>query len=178
MNVVLVGEGIDILYSLLRASWRETEVNEQNDDAGLQDYYYFGRRQDAIFRYGGNNRIGGYYELRLWLSPVRNDGVPVWAGQLRRFVDHKWSPTEPEADVDAALWFLLQNLWYSETLKNFAWIQLDKTSSLDAMETDFQGMDYFSRGMRSVLWISSSPVSLSQIQIIEWDPVSDRLANQ
>jgi len=169
LNVVVAGDGQEVLYALLRAHWREMAAGEQTTALGSENYYYDARRQDAIFRYEGKNKAEGYYELRLWLSPMQIDENPVWLGQLRHFLNHRWTTPRPDPDIDGAQTFLLQNLWYSGTLLKYGWIPGDRAVPFEAAETDFQGSKYFTADSRLLVWISADPVSLVDVNYVYWD---------
>ena len=162
-NAVLVAEGKSLLYALIRAGWQEGVV----DDAPGRfeaDYFYFGRRQDAVFRSTGKNKSDGFYELRLWLSPLLLDGTKVWFGQVRQFISHPWVDPRPDPDVDDAGSFLVQNLWYSEALLQYGVASVNEAPAKLEMQNDFLGAEYFTNGQRWVLWVTDEPVSMRDIE--------------
>ena len=170
LNVVLLGEGREIRYALLRAKWRETATNESTSrHPGAADYFYRGRRQDALLRFEGSGTDDGYYELRLWLSPYRLDGTLVWIGQLRHFIEHRWIKTRPDPDIDNARAFMAQNLWYGQTLLKYAHASGGDAVSQELQQQDFQGSEYFTNGFRHVFWLSGKPVSLVETFDAGWD---------
>ena len=173
LNTALIGQGQYVLYALLRAGWRETARDESSKTIGIGDYYFFDRRQDTVFRYDGGSIEDGHYELRLWLSPVTADGTPVWLGQIRHFIDHRWIDTSPDPDVDNALWFIFQKLLYSETVLRFGWIKTGETVSINTPQTDFNVGTYFTRGIRGALWLSGDPISLRDVETLDWDDPID-----
>jgi len=169
MNVAFIGDGPDVLYSLIRARWEETSRDDVSDVSGEPDHHWEGRIQDAVFRYHGSRRSDGFYELRTWLAPVTADGKLVWLAQLRHFYDHRWIESQPDPDLDGAAWFLVQNLWYSETLLKFGWIRGGENATYDDQKTDFQGISWFGEGVRVTLWLSGDPVSMIDVGSAEWD---------
>lgn len=169
LNTILIAKGDDILYALLRAGWRETVRGEGSAVLGGDDYYFLERQQDTIFRYNGSNADDGFYELRLWLSPAVVNDVPIWVGQMRHFVDHRWIDAAPDPDVDSALWYMFQKLWYSEALLKIGWIGTGAAIPIDEPKTDFQGSTFFTYGIRGAMWLSGDPVSLQDIEFLDWD---------
>jgi len=169
LNTILIAKGEDILYALLRSGWRETARGDRSTVIGSGDYFFLDRRQDTIFRYEGSNADDGFYELRLWLSPAVVNDVPIWMGQMRHFVDHRWIDAVPDLDVDSAMWYMFQKLWYSETLLKFGWIMSGEAAPIDEPHTDFQGSTYFTSGIRVAMWLSGDPVSLQDIEFLDWD---------
>ena len=169
INVVLIGEGIELLYALLRASWTESSAEEA---AGAIDQTYYGRKQDAIFRYGGNIK-DGYYELRLWLSPNTANGQRMWVGHVKHVIDHPWVNPRPDPDIDIARSFLLQNLWYSQSLSQYGWIAGDPVVPSESNWPGLGKSTHFTDGSRAVLWLSGDPVSLLDVENVGWDKPSE-----
>ena len=166
INIILIGEGKDILYALLRARWVETSGDDASDS---RTNFFFGRSQDAIFRYGGSAVDDGSYDLRLWMAPMLIEGKQVWMGQLKHIIDHRWIVRRPDPDVDNAREFMLQNLWYSQSLLKFAWIAGDEVVPVESWWLSFRGDEYFTDGFRGVFWISGDPVSLLETMAVDWD---------
>jgi len=167
MNVALIGRGEDVLASLLRARWRETELNDpRNELSG--EHFYRGRAQDATMRYEGRNDSDGYYELRLWLSPFSVDGTQIWIGHVRHFINHRWQEDKPGPDIDIARSFLLQNLWYSSALIKYGRVVTGNEIALDDRRQDFNSHEYFTDGAKLALWISGKPISLADVEEAGW----------
>ncbi len=172
MNIALIGRGDEVLASLLRARWRETELSDpRNELSG--EHYYSGRVQDTTMRYEGRNDSDGYYELQLWLSPFNVDGTPIWIGNVRHFISHRWQENQPGPDIDIARSFLLQNLWYSSALKKYGRVVTGSEIVLGERRQDFNSHEYFTDGAKLALWISGDPVSLADVEETEW---SDEVA--
>ncbi len=167
MNVALIGRGDDVLSALLRARWRETELSDPRNELSGQ-HYYRGRAQDATMRFEGRNDSDGYYELRIWLSPSSVHGAQMWIGHVRHFISHRWQEDRPDPDIDIAQSFFLQNLWYSSALKKFGRIITSKSVTLDERRTDFNSHEYFTEGIKLVLWISGEPISMADVEKAAW----------
>ena len=168
LNAVLIGEGIDLLRSLLRGNWRNLS---QAESAQVEPSFLFGRKQDAIFRYGA--RVNkGYYQMRLWLTQMLVDGALVWAAEVRLIVQNPWSVTHADPDVDLAREFLLQNMWYSQSLERYAVVGGQEVVPAETFWTNLFGQAYFTDGNRTVLWLSAEPVALSATERVEWDDVA------
>lgn len=166
INVIFVGSGNDLLYSLLRAHWRETDATDVSD---RESHHYFGRSQDGTFRYEGGNQSDGYYELRLWMSPVEVDGERTWVGHVRHWFSHRWLAEQPDPDIDIAQDFLLQNLWYSGALMRYGKFKSGEAVSLEDRRSDNSSYDYFSSGDAVVLWVSGDPIALTDVEEVTWN---------
>ena len=165
INLVLVGEGEELLRALLRSGWRETSVEEA---AALQPQYLYGREQDAIFRYetvGGD----GFYELRFWKAPFRSDTDDVYVGQARHFFRWIGTINRLDADVDNARNFAAQKFLYGQALKRTAWIKGKEVVPVASFWDTLIETPYFSDGYRVVAWLSSEPISMFDIDVRSWD---------
>lgn len=165
VNLVLVGDGQELLRALLRSGWRETSVEEA---AGLEAQFLFGRQQDAIFRY--ESFVGdSLYELRFWKAPFRSGDDNVYAGQARHFYNWIGNVSRFDADVDNARNFAIQKFLYGQAILSKGWIAgaevVPATSFWDALFDT----PYFTDGYRIVLWLSAEPVSMFEIDVRPWD---------
>ena len=187
LNLIVVGSGDDLYHAFMRAGWDETEIITTESawktamaflSGGNYRYspvsalYVFGRGQDIALQ-KARNRIHERNHLRLWLAPVRFKGKLVWVGQISRdigvrltiktIVTHKIDP-----DVDETRGYLIQDLWYSQGLKQFALVGGVGAASLQRPRYNLTGDPYFTDGLRAVLWVSSDPVAFGKVQFLEW----------
>ncbi|MGD8346904.1 MAG: LssY C-terminal domain-containing protein, partial [Lysobacterales bacterium] len=173
VDVFLVANGADLLRALLRAGWSETSyARDENYLSGAQ--YLFGRTPDAIFR-KGRNRTRDRLELSLWLAPARVSGQLLWAGQVRHAVgrrfeigDYVWG-VNLDPDASDGRNYLLQDLWYSQSLLRWGWSESGIQVSPDDPVRDFNGNPWFTRdALRSVIWVSGRPTALSEARLVDW----------
>ncbi|MDH5345638.1 MAG: LssY C-terminal domain-containing protein [Gammaproteobacteria bacterium] len=176
LNVVLVGTPEAVRRALLRGGWQETESG--SDVTRLaRTHHYRGRPPDGTFHWSrpdGSERK----ELRLWLMPVLVGNETVWLGHvsydmsgslfIRNLSDYKIDP-----DVDDARMFLLQSFWYNQSLRAFAMAGGVASAPIDTPRTNFVGGEYFTDGLRAVLFVSESPVAMDETEIILWEPLGD-----
>lgn len=184
LNVAFVATPRGLRRGLLRAGWQETEArSEDSDRARLQRFA--GRAPDAVFhleREDGDERLG----LLLWRAPWDVDGEPGWVGVafyteldnaflvriksgsairdsafLSRFAMESVS-----ADADSASRILVQRFWYTQSLAKLGIVTGGAQSSVDHPQVMFDGSAYFTDGLRHVLFLSETPVSLDDMQEI------------
>jgi hypothetical protein len=175
LNIVLVANGREILQSLLRAEWSETSY--ERDDNYLNNVnYYFERPPDAVFRKSrGKSKTTERNELSLWLTPMRTDGKAVWIAQIKHAIGRRYQINEiffgsaQDPDVDDGRNFLLQNLWYSQTLEAVAYTKTGKVVPMEDPAVDFNDNPFFTDGIRIVMWLSADPVSLQDTRNMNWD---------
>ena len=185
LNIVIVGDGKDVLYALLRSGWSQTasktttsNTTQYGDPSQYSSepaalHYLYGRPQDTTFR----KLRAGFAErnqLRLWLSPLKSGGKLVWIGQIGHNVmpsRRKETPTgfRLDADVDEARDYLIQDLIYSQSLLKVTDIQGFESAPISKPRKNFEGVKYFTDGFRTVLWISRDPISFEEVEFLEWD---------
>ena len=187
INVVLVGDGKDILRALIRSGWNETAAAS---DAASQSkitadipngsryetvypLYYYGRLQDGSFR---DARSTGYGRnlLRLWLSPMRLEGKPVWVGIVNRQMSlNKRLFSNQKLDLDEVRTFLLQNLWYAQAIAKYSYVKGAGHIPILQPKEIASGIYYLTDGLRLVLWISPKPIPLNEVVALDWEIPSD-----
>lgn len=176
INIVLVANGIEVLQSLLRAGWSETSY--EKDDKYLNNIeYLFGRPPDAVFRKsrGRSTLTTDRNELSLWLAPLKNDGTGVWMAQVKHAIGQRYKINEiffgaaQDPDIDDGRNFLLQNLWYSQTLLAVAYSDTGLAVPVSNPMLDFNNNAFFTDGGRIVMWLSGDPVALQDVRNFSWD---------
>jgi hypothetical protein len=185
LNLVIIGRGKYLHQNLIRRGWDETErfqtasgSEEQRSSTFAKAYryapvsplYLYGRHQDAAFR---KTRVTAdeRNDLRLWLSPIRYQGEPVWVGQVSRSIQVRYSPGtfSLEPLVDEARTYLLQDLWFSQRLEKFGYVKGVGVAPMSEPRGDLEGASYFTDGYRLVLWLSGRPVSFSDVEAVNWE---------
>ena len=168
---------------MLRGGWLDTTADDEVA-ALVRKQYYRARPPDAIysqFRLDGNERI----VLMLWKSPWRTGGETVWLGQVFYFtVDDGLLARFDEmtvadaglrsffvqesvmVDIDSAQRFLLQNIWYTGSLKLAGFVEGVGESSLEEPMQGFGGAIYFTDGWRLVVFLSYEYRALDEGEIV------------
>lgn len=193
LNLVVIGSTDDVYYAFIRAGWDETEVISRSSltkmagafvtgseykSSPVSGLYVFGRPQDAAFQKARDN-INERNHLRLWMSPLRFEGTPVWLGQISRDIGvrltaktittHKVDP-----DVDETREYLVENLAYSQSLAKLGYVEGVGAAPIDAPRGNLTGDPYITDGLRVVLWVASQPTDISAIEILRWGPQPTR----
>jgi hypothetical protein len=188
LNLVVIGEEKDLGYAFIRAGWDETETIYRASawKTGLSfifggryryspvsSLYVYGRRQDVALQ-KARETIHERNHLRLWLTPMRFEGKPVWIGQISRdigvrftlktIVTHKIDP-----DVDETRNFLIQDLWYSQGLEKVAFVKGVGKAPISEPRGNLTGDPYFTDGLRAVLWVSDNPIDFEDVEILYWE---------
>jgi LssY C-terminus len=188
LNLAFIGSIGDLHYAFMRSGWDETETIYTRSLAktfssaitgGSYRYspvsalYVFGRAQDtALQRVRGS--IHQRNHLRIWLTPLRYEGQPVWIGQISRDIGVKFNKRtitthKIDPDVDETREFLLEDLFYSQSLKQFAYVGGVGAAPYDQPRKNLGGDAYFTDGRRVVMWISGEPVGLDEVTEVSLD---------
>lgn len=186
LNIVVIGSLEDVYYALLRAGWDETETvygksmlktTKSFLDGGEYRYspvsalYVFDRAQDVAFQKARAN-IHQRNHLRLWLSPFRFEGKRVWIGQISRDIGVRFTKktiTTHKIDpaVDETREYLVEDLVYSQSLVRFGYLGGVGAAPMDAPRGNLTGDPYFTDGRRVVMWVSSQPVDIAEVEVVE-----------
>lgn len=189
LNLVLVGEIRDIHYAFMRAGWDETETihgrsllktlasalsSSQYRYSPVSALYVFGRPQDVAFQ-RIRSRIHERNHLRLWLTPMRLEGTPVWVGQISRDIGVRFTTStitthKIDPDVDETREFLLEDMVYAQSVSKFGYVAGVGSADYTAPRGNLTGDPYFTDGRRVVMWISGEPVSMDEIEILSNTP--------
>ena len=180
----------DIYTAFIRAGWDETETitgatswktfksfmsGGEYRYSPVSSLYVFDRPQDVAFQKAREN-IHERNHLRLWMSRVTYQGLPVWIGQISRDIGIRFTTKtitthKIDPDVDETREYLLENLAYAQSLKAFGYVGGVGRVPIDAPRGNLTGDPWFTDGYRLVLWVSSRPTPISQLGILDWrDP--------
>jgi hypothetical protein len=190
LNIVFVSSGDDLHRVLIRSGWNETEkvgpettsgqtgsptFQGQNKYAPVIPFFLYGRPQDAAFR-KSRETVKERNEIRLWLSPMRFRDKPVWVGQISRDIPVRWlgSVYKIEPLVDEARTYIWQDIMYSNVLAKYGYVKGVGAATISNPHKTFQNDPYFTDGYRAVMWVSSNPVSFSEIEFLDWEIMGSR----
>jgi hypothetical protein len=114
--------------------------------------------------------------LRLWYSPVRFKGKPVFVGQISRdigvrFTTKTWPPVthKIDPDIDEARHALVEDLLFSQTLSKVGFVKGVGRATPSNPRTNLTGDPYFTDGLRVVMILDPGPVSLNEIIELDWE---------
>jgi hypothetical protein len=187
LNLVVIGEPFALYYSALRSGWDETEAvtaasgfktamsfltGGEYRYSPVSSLYVFGRSQDAAFQKIRKN-IHERNHLRVWLAPMTFEGERVWIGQISRDIGVRFTMKtitthKIDPDVDETREFLVENLAYHQSLRKLAYVGGVGSAPIDAPRGNLTGDPYFTDGLRVVLWVSSEPTDMGDIEFVRW----------
>lgn len=186
LNLVFIGEPLDLYYAFMRAGWDETETiygaslwktGLSAITGGAYRYspvsalYVFDRAQDAAMQ-RARGSIHERNHLRVWMTPLLYEGLPVWIGQISRDIGVRFTRKtitthKIDPDVDETREFLLEDMVFTQGVKAFGYIGGVGAADYDHPRGNLTGDPYFTDGRRVVMWLSGEPVGLDEVQEID-----------
>ncbi|MGO4325904.1 LssY C-terminal domain-containing protein [Cupriavidus sp. 2TAF22] len=189
LNLVVVGGLDDAFPALVRRGWRPTEARwagaitrmvtsalsgERYLNAPVSDLFLYGRAQDLALQ-KGRGTIHQRNHLRLWLSPMRYHGKPVWVGQISRDIGSRLTIHSPtltthkiDPDVDEARTALTEDMAYSQNLAKLGFVGGVGAAPQDKPRENLTTDPYYTNGYRTLLIFDRKPTSLSDIEYFPW----------
>jgi hypothetical protein len=174
VNVVLVGAFADLAAALQRRGYRS---DRRQIDGGQR---LFGRPPDIVGRKAGLAGAPAHW-LRLWVAPLRYRGQLVFLGQAGRPVGGRFAAGDADAleahpDFDEARNLLIQDLLYSGGLAKLGFVRSDGVAGDTQPAEQFQASHYATDDLRAVMFFTTRPLALSDIELLDWDPYLERRA--
>ncbi len=186
LNIAVVGDIQDIYQAFLRAGWDETETvyggstwrliqsslfGSENRYSPVSALYVFGRAQDVALQKARSNIVQRNH-LRLWLTPMRYDGKHVFVGQISRDIGIRFTRKtitthKIDGNVDETREYLTEDLAYAQSLAQFGFVHGVGEASYDEPRKNLTGDPYFTDGLRVVLFVSSEPSDISEIEVLD-----------
>jgi LssY C-terminus len=122
--------------------------------------YLYGRSQDFALqrvRQSINERL----HLRLWATPLRHEGLPVWVGQVSRdigvrFTWRTWNLTTHRIDpnVDEARDYVVEDLFQAERIDIAGYVDGVGACDPTAPRHNLTGDPYYTDGKRAAVLVS------------------------
>lgn len=172
LNVVFIGTIADIGAAGIRRSYR-------------RDFYasdtaqrVFGREPYFVARKQAHAGAPATW-IRLWVAPMRFDGKPVFVAQVGRPVGGRFAARDETSiilhdDVDEARNLLVQDMMYSGGLEKLGFVTGVGAVAGTRPRTALNGAHYHTDGLRAVLFFATRPLSLSDVEMLDWVPYLER----
>ena len=191
LNLVIVGEGADVLATLVRQGWNLTETissdtmwrtvvsslfGSKYSTSPVSPLYLFDRPQDIALQ-KARETVDERNHLRLWRAPVTFKGQKVFVGQISRdigvkfssktFVSHKIDPV-----VDEARLYITLDMIDSQHIKALGYVKGVGYSDREKPQYNYTEDPYYTDGHRVVLIFSKDRIPVENIQYFPWEKVS------
>jgi hypothetical protein len=176
VNLVFIGELSDIGSALVRRGYRR---DPQPMDKTQR---VFGRPPDLVARKSGQGGVPANW-MRLWIAPFRYQGQPVLLVQSGRPMGGRFRPAEDGKPVlhpaiDETRSLAIQDMLYSGGLAKLGFVEGVNPVTAEQQFNHPGEFTYHSDGLRAVFFIITRPLSLSDVEILDWAPVRERQVNE
>ncbi|MCB2169614.1 MAG: LssY C-terminal domain-containing protein [Deltaproteobacteria bacterium] len=190
LNLVIIGDFKNITAAFARRGWLPAEetystavwktiksflFGSRYRYSPVSPLYTYGRSQDFA-RQKPRHDIHERNHLRLWYTPLRYKGKPVFVGQISRdigvrFTSEVWPPVthKIDPDIDEARGSVVEDLIYSQMLAKVGWVKGVGRARPSKPRANLTGDPYFTDGYRTVLIIDQGPIALNQLQTFQWE---------
>ena len=184
LNLVAIGS-FDTILNGFGARWDETEtISPQSCWRTLKAFslgssyryspvsslYMAGRCQDFALQ-RARKTINERLHLRLWMTPLRFQGEPVWIGQISRdigvrFTHKTWNLTTHKIDpnIDDSRDYLLDDLTESGRVSLLGYSAGVQAASRTSPRRNLTGDTYFTDGQRAVVMFSKTRTAATFLQ--------------
>jgi hypothetical protein len=180
LNLVIIGTREDISAVFVRRGWLPAEqtyakaiwktiksfgFGSRYRYSPVSPLYVYGRQQDMAGQ-KPRHTVHKRNHLRLWLSPMRYAGKPVWVGQISRdigvrFTLKVWPPVthKIDPDIDDAMFAIIEDLLYSQQLAKTGFVKGVGAATRSNPRQNLTGDPCFTSGYRVVLMLDRRPYS-------------------
>jgi hypothetical protein len=187
LNLVVVGEFDDVVRTFRRAGWDETErlsagtawetakaavAGSYYRTSPMSPLYLFGHRQDVGFQ-KVRATVRERHHFRLWLTPLRYAGKPVWVGAASRdigvyFTPRSWNLMTHaiDADVDDARDYVMADALEIERVEELGFVGGVGPAGPSAPRHNLMGAPWRSDGRRAVLVLDERA---TRPRILDWE---------
>jgi hypothetical protein len=190
INLVVAGQFKDVAAAFARRGWLPAEetystavwktiksflFGSRYRYSPVSPLYFFGRHQDFA-RQKPRHNIHERNHLRLWFSPMRYRGMPVFVGQVSRDIGVRFTTKarppvthKIDPDIDEARMALIEDLLFSQTLAAVGFVKGVGPATPSKPRTNLTGDPYFTDGLRAVLILEKGPISLDELKSLGWE---------
>ena len=189
-NLVIIGDFKDIAAAFARRGWLPAEetystavwktiksfiFGSRYRYSPVSPLYFFGRHQDFA-RQKPRRDIHERNHLRLWYTPYRFGGKPVFVGQVSRDIGVRFTTKarppvthKIDPDVDEARHALVEDLLFSQMVAEVGFVKGVGLARPSKPRQNLTGDPYFTDGYRTVLILERGPIALDQIKTLDWE---------
>jgi hypothetical protein len=190
LNFVIMGTPDEVGAALVSSGWHVTEALAAGSAwktfksalfggryrySPMSSLYVFGRSQDAGFQ-KARDSIHQRNHLRLWMSPMRYRGRPVWVGAISRdigvyFTTRAWNLSTHAIDpnTDEAREALAEDLILSQSVSRFGYVGGVDAASAEQPNRNLMNAPYWTDGVRAVFLFGDEPTAIDELAFFYWE---------
>jgi hypothetical protein len=191
LNLMVIGELEDLIAIFTSSDWDETSAltmssglsmakafltGENDRYSPVSPLYYRGHPQDIAFQKTRTN-INQRLHFRLWYTPMRYNGKPVWMGAISRDIGVKftlttWYMTTHKIDpnLDDSRDYLLADLLQIEKISRYGFVENTALKQPLHKNKNLTNDLYFTDNKRLVMELSTLD---TPVKAFPWGPLSE-----
>jgi hypothetical protein len=191
LNLAVIGELENLITIFTSSGWDETSAltmssglsmakafltGENDRYSPVSPLYYRGRPQDIAFQKTRDN-INQRLHFRLWYTPMRYNGKPVWMGAISRDIGVKftlktWYMTTHKIDpnLDDSRDYLLADMLEVEKVSKYGFIENTALTQPAHKNKNLTNDPYFTDNKRLVIELSTED---TPFQAFSWGHLSE-----
>ncbi|MFH0984347.1 MAG: LssY C-terminal domain-containing protein [Candidatus Omnitrophota bacterium] len=196
LNLVVIGELEDLITIFTSSGWDETSAltvgsglsmakafltGENDRYSPVSPLYYHRHPQDIAFQKTRDN-INQRLHFRLWYTPMRYNGKPVWMGAISRDIGVKftfktWYMTTHKIDpnLDDSRDYLLADLLEMQRVSKYGFVANPGLEQPEHKNKNLTGDAYFTDNKRLVIELSTEDTPLSAFS---WGRLSEDVSKK
>jgi hypothetical protein len=189
LNIIVIGPEEEIWPAFITRGWDESEViygaslgrtiassvfGIRYRYSPMSALYFYGRPQDVGLQ-KARQTVDERNHLRLWLSPMRYKGMPIYIGQISRDIGVKlstksptWTTHEVDPDIDAARDYLIQDLLESQKVAKIGLVEGVGKADPENPRYNLTDSPYWTDGWRVVFIFSEEQTALDELEFFDW----------
>ncbi|UCD79591.1 MAG: LssY C-terminal domain-containing protein [Desulfobacterales bacterium] len=192
LNIVVIGERDTIWKAFISRGWDETEIIYGESVAKTIGSSLFGKRYryspiSALYLYGrpqdvalqkARRTVDERNHLRLWFSPMRYRGLPVYVGQISRDIGVKLTTKSPtftthaiDSDLDESRDYLIQDLIESQYVAKIGLVKGVGAATPENPRYNLTDDPIWTDGLRVVFVFTEKPTAILDIELFDWEPL-------
>ena len=191
INLAVIGELEDLIAIFTSAGWDETSsltfgsgfamvkaffTGDNDRYSPVSPLYYHGHPHDMAFQKNRGN-VNQRLHFRLWYTPMRYQGKPVWVGAISRDIGVKftwktWYMTTHKIDpnVDDSRDYLLADLMETQKVSQYAFIDNKALEAAAGSRKNLTNDPYFTDDRRLILELSTED---SPLKAFGWSTATE-----
>lgn len=172
INIIMVGDLPDIAAALVRRGYRLHPTPEDKTQL------YNGRPPDMSVRKSGQGGVTSNW-LRIWVAPFSYQGNAIVLAQSGRpvggrFIEPSGNAVKLHPAIDETRELVIQDMMYSGGLKQLGFVAGVPPVTDTYLHAHPGERRYHSDGLRAVMFVITRPLSIEDIQILDWVPALQR----
>ena len=195
LNIIVIGPEEEIWPAFITRGWDESEViyraslaktiasslfGRRYRYSPMSPLYFYERPQDVGLQ-KARQTVDERNHLRLWLSPMRYEGMPVYIGQISRDIGVKLSSKSPtlttheiDPDVDEARDYLIQDLLESQKVAKLGFVGGVGQADPENPRYNLTDSPYWTDGLRAVFVFSDQVTALDELEFFDWRRLKEK----